>query len=89
MGNIFFKLVKKMNIYEKDIIFDDRKFYEMIEEDEYELMMNVKEGGLDIIFEERKFDLFLYEFLEEVDDGGVDDEMSFDIIFDIIVEEED
>lgn len=77
MGNIFFKLVKKMNIYE------------MIEEDEYELMMNVKEGGLDIIFEERKFDLFLYEFLEEVDDGGVDDEMSFDIIFDIIVEEED
>lgn len=89
MGNIFFKLVKKMNIYEKDIIFDDRKFYEMIEEDEYELMMNVKEGGLDIIFEERKFDLFLYEFLEEVDEGGVDDEMSFDIIFDIIVEDED
>lgn len=77
MGNIFFKLVKKMNIYE------------MIEEDEYELMMNVKEGGKDIIFDEWKFDLFLYEFLEEVDEGGVDDEMSFDIIFDIIVEDED
>lgn len=80
MGNIFFKLVKKMNIYE------------MIEEDENELMMNVKEGGKDIIFDFWKFLLFLYEFLEEVylfDDGGVDDEMSFDIIFDIIVEEED
>lgn len=77
MGNIFFKLVKKMNIYE------------MIEEDEYELMMNVKEGGKDIIFDVWKFLLFLYEFLEEVDDGGVDDEMSLDIIFDIIVEEED
>lgn len=77
MGNIFSKPVKKMNTYE------------MTEEDEYESMMNAKEGGKDIIPDVRKFPPPLYEPPEEVDDGGADDEMSSDITSDITAEEED
>lgn len=63
--------------------------YEMTEEDEYESMMNAKEGGKDIIPDDRKFPPPLYEPPEEVDDGGADDEMSSDITSDITAEEED